>query len=62
MNRGAEDAQGRESTLNVAQWWAQATIHSSKPSARTSPRVNPPGNHALWAMVMCQGRFMDVPL
>lgn len=61
MNRGAEGAQSRESTLNVTQQWAQVTIHS-KPSARTSPRVNPPGNHALWAMVMCPGRFMDVPL
>ena len=30
-------------------------------SAHTSPGVNPPGNHTLWAMRMCQGRFTDVP-
>lgn len=43
----------------LLQWWVHVTIHLSKPTECTPPRVNPNVNYGAWVMTTYQRRFID---
>ena len=43
----------------MLQCWIHVTIHLSKPTESTAPRVNPVINYGLWVIMLCQCRFIE---